>query len=553
MILKDIGHGGMADVYLALDTLLNREVAIKILRGELCSDPISLLRFKREAQASCALIHPNIVEIYDVGEDEGQHFIVMEHVKGQTLKELIIKRGALLKEEAVDVMKQLVSATCEAHKKGIIHRDIKPQNVIVKTDGTIKMLDFGIALAHDALQLTQTDSVLGSVHYLAPELARGENASFQSDIYSLGLVFYELLSGEVPFKGETPVQIALKHMRDEIPSIKTYLPNLPQSLENIILKATVKRKDFRYTSAAQMLKDFTTALTIERINEKKITFDYVQTDDDKTKQVVPVKKSNKSPIKIEQSKKPKKRNEKNSVFVYSLWAILCTLGIFGVALVLFFVSPFKGNDTVIVPNCSGKTIEQCENLLLDSTIILDTSATQFEITDDIAEGIIISTIPAADGEVQIGTSMRLVISSGQWQVMKNYVGQNGKEAENDIKNEYSNVRVRLIEEESLGSTPGIVLRQELIAPDEKFSPKSQVDLNLIIAAYPNFLIPNNISKMDINDAKENLESMGAKVMFENLEIPTDEDVEEGVVVKTSPSIGTWYTQEESNYITIYYY
>lgn len=241
MVVKHIGQGGMADVYVAVDTLLNREVAVKVLRGELSNDPVALLRFQREANASTALSHPNIVDIYDVGEENGYHYIVMEYVRGKDLKQLIAQRGALCKEEAVAIMKQLVSAVAEAHRCNIIHRDIKPQNVLIKDDGTLKVVDFGIALAQDALQLTQSDSVMGSVHYLAPEVARGEAATRQSDIYSLGIVFYELLSGEVPFHGEQAVQIAMKHMREEIPSIRKLNPQLPQAVENVILPGDRKK------------------------------------------------------------------------------------------------------------------------------------------------------------------------------------------------------------------------------------------------------------------------------------------------------------------------
>ena len=192
LLVQPLGEGGMANVFLAVDSLLNREVAVKILRGDLSGDAIALLRFQREANAASALSHPNIVEIYDVGEDQGKHFIVMEYVRGRTLKQLIQQRGAMDKNEAVSVMRQLISAVQVAHKNNIIHRDIKPQNVLIKDDGTAKITDFGIATAQDAVQLTQTDTVMGSVHYLAPELARGESASFQSDIYSMGSVFYEV-------------------------------------------------------------------------------------------------------------------------------------------------------------------------------------------------------------------------------------------------------------------------------------------------------------------------------------------------------------------------
>ena len=198
----------MADVYLAQDSFLNREVAVKILRGKLSLDPVALLRFQREANAASRLNHPNIVEIYDVGEDSGQHYIVMEYIRGKSLKELISQRGAMDKQEALQIMDQLLCAIIEAHKNNIIHRDIKPQNILVKDDGTVKIADFGIATVSDAVQLTQTDTVLGSVHYLAPELARGEIATFQSDIYALGITFYELLTGQVPYTGESPVQIA---------------------------------------------------------------------------------------------------------------------------------------------------------------------------------------------------------------------------------------------------------------------------------------------------------------------------------------------------------
>ena len=199
MLVTALGEGGMADVYLAVDTILNREVAIKILRGELGKDPVALLRFQREANAVSKLNHPNVVDVYDVGEYEGRHYIVMEYVRGRTLKQLISQRGALQADEAVNIMIQLTSAVQHAHENNIIHRDIKPQNVLVKDDGTVKITDFGIALAHDAVQLTQTNAVLGSAHYLAPETTRGETPTNQVDIYALGIVFYELLTGSVPF------------------------------------------------------------------------------------------------------------------------------------------------------------------------------------------------------------------------------------------------------------------------------------------------------------------------------------------------------------------
>lgn len=555
MVVKHIGQGGMADVYVAVDTLLNREVAVKILRGELCSDPIALLRFQREAQASCSLIHPNIVEIYDVGEENGRHYIVMEYIRGKTLKQLIHKRGALLIQEAVDIMKQLVSATCEAHKKGIIHRDIKPQNVLVKDDGTIKMVDFGIALAHDAMQLTQTDSVMGSVHYLAPELARGENATFQSDIYSLGIVFYELLSGEVPFHGDSPVQIALKHMRDEIPSIRTINPTIPQSVENIILKATVKRKELRYHSAEEMLKDLNECLEERMLHVQKLDFETV--DEGITKQTRVMDK-------VETERKP---NEKTTIntkpkekkgYALVLAFALSFVGICGLIVVLIMGSSISSkNKMVFVPSCLGYTVNECSQLLEEVSLGLNTSMIEYRYTDDVEEGKIIALSPNVGDEVEKGTQIRITVSSGMWKVMQDYTGYNVKEATGKIKKEISLVKVTTVEESGSNEKAGTVLRQEITLPGDKYSPKSTVEIRLVYAAYPNFQIPHTVIGMNIDEAKNYLESMGAEVMLQGQEKPqNDSDVESyssATVIQCEPQVGTWYTQEEDTYITLTYY
>lgn len=554
MVVKHIGQGGMADVYVAVDTLLNREVAVKILRGELCSDPIALLRFQREAQASCSLIHPNIVEIYDVGEENGRHYIVMEYIRGKTLKQLIHKRGALLLQEALDMMKQLVSATCEAHKKGIIHRDIKPQNVLVKDDGTIKMVDFGIALAHDAMQLTQTDSVMGSVHYLAPELARGENATFQSDIYSLGIVFYELLSGEVPFHGDSPVQIALKHMRDEIPSIRFINPTIPQSVENIILKATVKRKELRYHSAEEMLKDLNECLDERMQFVQKLDFDLL--DQSVTKQT-------KVLDKVEADRKPKEKKsvkkEKNEKKGYAilLTIALSFVGIFGLIFVLMMGTSKTKNKMVTVPSCLGYTVNECSQLLEEVNLSINTSMIDYSYTDDVEEGKIIALSPSEGEEVEKGTQIRITVSSGMWKIMKDYTGLNVKEATNEIKKEISLVKVTTSEEDGSNEKAGTVLRQEITLPGDKYSPKSTVEIRLVYAAYPNFQIPHTIIGMNIDEAKNYLEAMGAEVMLQGEEKPqNDSDVESyqsSIVIQCDPQVGTWYTQEEDSYITLTYY
>ncbi len=556
MIVKHIGSGGMADVYVAMDTLLNREVAIKVLRGELSNDPVALLRFQREAQASCALIHPNIVEIYDVGEDGGSHFLVMEYIRGKTLKQLIHLRGALAIDEAVAIMKQLVAATHEAHKRGIIHRDIKPQNVLVKDDGTIKMVDFGIALAHDALQLTQNDSVMGSVHYLAPELAKGEQATYQSDIYALGIVFFELLSGQVPFSAEQPVQVALKHIREEMPSIKSMIVDVPQSVENIILKAAAKKKEFRYRSALEMHQDLSTCLSEVRKNEEKIVFDVTEEKGegtivmDQLKEVSPASKKKKTSSK-------KKTNAAKHFGYAALIIALIVLAAAAILVMLFLTNGFSGSKVAAVPGCTGMSVQECEMIVSEAGLQLNTSNIVYELTDSIPEGTIIEMMPEEGTELEKGSHVRIKVSKGTYLVMNDYVGLNVNTAKKEIADDFDNLRVIVVSEES-EEAAGTVIRQELLKPQDRFEPGKSYDVRLVISEYTTLVIPHSVINMDVEEARAMLEGMGAHVILSRLDAP---EVEEGqlnnviynVVVNTSPNTGTSYTQEQGAYITLYFY
>ena len=282
-IIRLIGEGGMANVYLAYDTILERNVAVKVLRGDLADDEKFIRRFQREALSASSLSHPNIVEMYDVGEDNGNFYIVMEYIDGKTIKQLIKKRGNLTSSEAVDIMCQLTDGLSCAHDSYIIHRDIKPQNIMVLEDGMIKITDFGVAMAINASDLTQTNSVMGSVHYLPPEQAAGKGSTIKSDIYSLGIVLYEMLAGTMPFRGETAVEIALKHIKNPMPSIRKVNPKVPQSLENIILKATAKNPKNRYNNVRELYNDLKTCLDKSRENEKRIVFPYPEDDLEETK------------------------------------------------------------------------------------------------------------------------------------------------------------------------------------------------------------------------------------------------------------------------------
>ena len=268
-VIKSIGEGGMANVYLAKDTILDRDVAVKVLRGDLSNDDKFIRRFEREALSVSKLSHPNIVEVYDVGEENEQHYIVMEYIDGKTLKQLLYKRKTLTTEEVIDIMTQLTDAIAHAHESYIIHRDIKPQNIMILDDGSIKVTDFGIAIAMNATQLTQTNSVMGSVHYIPPEQANGKSATVKSDIYSIGIMMYELLTGSVPFKGDNAVEIAIKHMKEKIPSIRKQNPAIYQSVENIVLKATAKNPRNRYENARDMCNDLKECLSEEHKDDKR--------------------------------------------------------------------------------------------------------------------------------------------------------------------------------------------------------------------------------------------------------------------------------------------
>ena len=268
-IIGNIGSGGMANVFLAHDLILDREVAVKVLRFDFQNDKNAIRRFQREALAATELVHPNIVTVYDVGEEDGMQFLVMEYVKGMDLKRYIQTHYPVPYLQIVDIVQQILSAVALAHQHRIIHRDLKPQNILINEEGVVKITDFGIAIALSETSITQTNSMLGSVHYLSPEQARGSMATNQSDIYAIGIILYEMLTGKVPFDGESAVTIALKHFQDEIPSIRIYDKNVPQSLENVVLKATAKEQADRYKTADEMREDLSTALSPERLNEPR--------------------------------------------------------------------------------------------------------------------------------------------------------------------------------------------------------------------------------------------------------------------------------------------
>ena len=423
-IIRTIGEGGMANVYLAYDTILEREVAVKILRGDLADDEKFVRRFQREANAASSLKHPNIVEMYDVGEDDGKYFIVMEYINGKTLKSLIKKRGALTLEEVMDIMLQLTSAVACAHDSYIIHRDIKPQNVMILEDGRVKITDFGIAMALNSNELTQTNSVMGSVHYLPPEQANGSGSTIKSDIYSLGILMFELLTGKLPFKGENAVEIAIKQMKEPIPSIIDINPNIPQSVENIVLRACAKNPKNRYDSAAEMYEDIKTCLDPLRFEEKRLVYRYPEHEVEESTKVMPDlsklnetrEEKNEEIMEIDEEETKSKKINK-VIIVCSAVAFVLIVAI--IIIILLIKSP---KDITVPKGLVGKDQELVEEKLKNAGFSIKWEQ---DYSDKYEEGKVISVTPKENTKTKETTKIKVVVSKGKEGFeLADYVGEN---------------------------------------------------------------------------------------------------------------------------------
>ena len=444
-IIKSIGEGGMANVYLAKDTFLDRKVAVKVLRGDLSNDEKFIRRFQREAYAASTLSHPNIVEMYDVGEDKGIYYIVMEYIEGRTLKQLLKKRGSLTTPEVVDIMLQLTDGIAHAHDMYIIHRDLKPQNIMISDDGKIKITDFGIAMAMNSTQVTQTNSVMGSVHYLPPEQASGKGSTTKSDIYSMGIMLFELLTGKLPFKGDNAVEIALKHMKDDIPSVRKINPNIPQSLENIILKSTAKNPKNRYDDVKSMYNDLKVCLNEENLNQAPYVYKYPEHEidekesnlkevsDDKT-----VAKSKKAEEKKPVAKKVEEKQEKKSSFSTAIIAFLIIVLLGGVGFIAFMLLPaFGTSKNIKIPDVTGISVSDAEKVLSAEGFIVS-DETKKENSEIYEEGIVIGTDPAINRSRPKGTKITIIESLGKNDryVIENYVGKNYIEVQTTLEKLY---------------------------------------------------------------------------------------------------------------------
>ncbi len=437
-IIKSIGEGGMANVYLAQDKILNRKVAIKVLRGDLANDEKFIRRFQREAIAASSLSHKAVVEMYDVGEDNGTYYIVMEYVEGKTLKQLLKKRGSLTIPEVIDIMLQLTDGIAHAHDSYIIHRDLKPQNIMISDDGAIKITDFGIAMALNGTQFTQTNSVMGSVHYLPPEQASGKGSSTKSDIYSMGILMYELLTGKLPFRGDNAVEIALKHMKDPIPSIRKINPDIPQSVENVIIKATAKNPNNRYNDVKEMHKDIKTCMDPKRQNEPKWEYKLPEHDpEDKgafKEEVIKENIEQKVPEAVTTKKKTKKKFSFGAALIGLLIIVLVGgIGFVGYKLKDFFIPV----EMVAIPNVEGLSVKDAEKALNNLGFEVKAEVKE-ELSKTVEKGRVVGTEPSIGRKRQQGSVITLIVSKGANETYKieNYVGKNYIEVQTTLEKVY---------------------------------------------------------------------------------------------------------------------
>ena len=550
-IIKQIGRGGMADVYLAKDLILDgEEVAVKVLRTNYQTDPIAVARFQREARAMADLDHPHIVRITDIGEEDGQQYLAMEYVAGLDLKRYIKEHHPLSNEEAVRIMGQILLAMRLAHTRGIVHRDLKPQNILLTPDGTAKVTDFGIAVAFAETSLTQTNSMLGSVHYLSPEQARGSKATVQSDIYAMGIIFYEMLTGHIPYDGDSAVTIALQHFQKPLPSVIAENPSVPQALENVVIKATAKKLTDRYQSVAEMYVDLSSSLSYNRRNEPKLVFNDTTKADTKTLPKVPQSTLTSIPKVQTQSPKPQtaKPSQQASEDNYATkpvkkrkfrvrYMILLASIVLVAASLIWILS--RTPATIPIPDVAGQTVAEAKETLKKANF--EIGEEKSEASEKVEEGRIIRTDPDAGTGRKEGTKINLVVSSGKQSFqLSNYIGRKSTDVIAELKQKkVPENLIKIEEEESSESEEGTVLRQSPSAGTTYDLSKASTITLTIAKKVTSVAMPSYIGS-SLEFTKNNLvQIVGIKeANIEVVEVTTaPSGTAEGTVVEQSPRAG----------------
>lgn len=560
-IVKQIGRGGMADVYLAKDLILDgEEVAVKVLRTNYQTDPIAVARFQREARAMADLDNPHIVRITDIGEEDGQQYLAMEYVAGLDLKRYIKEHYPLSNEEAVRIMGQILLAMRLAHTRGIVHRDLKPQNILLTPDGTAKVTDFGIAVAFAETSLTQTNSMLGSVHYLSPEQARGSKATVQSDIYAMGIIFYEMLTGHIPYDGDSAVTIALQHFQKPLPSVIAENPSVPQALENVIIKATAKKLTNRYRSVSEMYVDLSSSLSYNRRNESKLIFDETSKADTKTLpkvsqstltsipkvQAQTEHKSIKNPSQAVTEETYQPQAPKKHRFKMRYLILLASLVLVAASLIWILS---RTPATIAIPDVAGQTVAEAKATLKKANFEIGEEKT--EASEKVEEGRIIRTDPGAGTGRKEGTKINLVVSSGKQSFqISNYVGRKSSDVIAELKEKkVPDNLIKIEEEESNESEAGTVLKQSLPeGTTYDLSKATQIVLTVAKKA-TTIQLGNYIGR----NSTEVISELKQKKVPENLikiEEEESSESEPGTIMKQSPGAGTTYDVSKPTQIVL---
>ena len=540
-IIEKVGNGGMATVYRAEDKVLKRNVAVKVLKDEFTTDEEFIKRFEIEAQSAARLTHPNIVSIYDVGSEDNLYYIVMELIRGKTLKEIIVEeRGPLPWKWSVNVAIQIASALEMAHKNNIIHRDIKPHNIIITEDGIAKVTDFGIAKAVSNSTITAFGTTIGSVHYFSPEHARGGFTDAKSDLYSLGVVMYEMVTGRVPFDADTPVSVALKHMQEEPEEPIELNPNLPSAVNRIIMKALKKDTTLRYQSATDMLADLRQAL-------KNPNGDFVEDKNyDATAKTQKINTDLYGNVVEDDNQKRGKKNNKFVAFI-KRHKVFTTL----IGLILLFAISLGGtlaylNITnpaeVELPELVGMSKEEAQKTAEDLKLVFEVSSEEYN--KDVPEGYVISQDPTyiADYNVKEGSTVKVVISKGQEKTtVPKVVGMTRQEAVDAL--EEANLKAEIVEETSRTVEEGYVISQEVEAESEAYAGDT-IKIHVSTGTGIKQVTVQNVVGQTEADAKSTLEGQGLKVTVNYAEATSND----GKVTAQSVAGGT--TVDEGTTVTL---
>lgn len=515
-VIERVGGGGMALVYKAQDLLLNRNVAIKVLRQQFVHDEEFIRRFRREAQSAASLSHPNVVSIYDVGQEDDVHYIVMEYVEGKNLNEIIKERAPLQVDESVRIASQIADALDHAHHNQIIHRDIKPHNILIGRNGRVKVTDFGIARAVTSTTITQTGSVVGSVHYFSPEHAKGIVTGEKSDLYSLGIVLYQMLTGQLPFLGESPISVALKHLQEEFDEPRKFNPLIPQSVENVILKSMRKNPQERYQSAKEMQTDLETCLMPERRNETKI--DFPDEDDIDQTRVMPaikpeprgVTSTGAVPVMESDEETGKGKTKSKSWKKPALLISLTVLILIAMVGVVWYVKGMLVVPEVTVPNVITQTEEKAREMLEEKGLVVSDEVIRM-YQEGVEPGIVYDQsrkegdVVKEGSEVQIsvGAEKELVKMIDVKQVtydeaVKKLTALGIKEDQIQRKDDFSN---DVASGSVISQTPGV---------NEEFDPAT-VQIELTVSKGTETVKMPDLKNLTRSEAEEKLKSAGLEL------------------------------------------